>query len=126
MPIVEIEALPRPGVDIEAVLRTLCVELAQELDQPAHTVWAVWRPLEAGAFAEGDDAPGEQPRDTHPPLVRVIGFEGRTPKQVEGILECVAGVLSRELGLGEGNVFVVFEEARSGRAFTGGAVVSRD
>ena len=125
MPIVEIQALPQPGVDTSAALRSVCVELAAAIDQPAHTVWGVWRPLEAGGYAEGDDAPDNQPRDTHPPLVRVIGFEGRTPKQVEGILECVARVLGRELGIGD-NVFVVFEEGHSGRVFDGGAIVKND
>jgi phenylpyruvate tautomerase PptA (4-oxalocrotonate tautomerase family) len=125
MPIVEIQALPQAGVDTSAVLRAVCVELASEMGVPARGVWATWRPLEAGAYAEGDDAPEAQPRDTHPPLVRVIGFKGRTPEQVEGIIECIARVLGRELGLGD-NVFVVFEEGRSGRVFTGGAVVKVD
>jgi hypothetical protein len=34
-------------------------------------------------------------------------------------------MLGRELGLGD-NVFVVYEEGRSGRVFTGGAVVKAD
>jgi len=126
MPVVEIQALPQPGVDTGAVLRTVCVELAELLDQPAHTVWGIWRPLEAGAYAEGADAADDQRRDTHPPLVRVTGYERRTPEQVERILECVARVLARELGLGAGNVFVVFDEVLSGRVFEGGAVVRRD
>jgi hypothetical protein len=125
MPIVEIQALPQPAVDTGAVLRAVCVELAAEMGVPAHGVWATWRPLEAGAYAEGDDAPDVQPHGTHPPLVRVIGFKGRTPDQVEGIIECVARVLGRELGLGD-NVFVVYEEGRSGRVFTGGSVVKGD
>jgi hypothetical protein len=126
MPVVEIQALPQPGIETAAVLRTLCRELAAELGEPPHAVWAVWRPLEPGAYAEGESTPDEQPQDTHPPLVRVIGFEGRPPGQVEAMLECAARVLARELGLEQGNVFALYDDARSGRLFDGGSIVKRD
>jgi hypothetical protein len=38
-------------------------------------------------------------------------------------LTCVAETLARELGLGEGNVFVTYDEIRSGRVYTGGRVL---
>jgi phenylpyruvate tautomerase PptA (4-oxalocrotonate tautomerase family) len=65
-----------------------------------------------------------QPATTHPPLVRVIAFEGRPAEQVAALVRCVATTLARELTLEEGNVFVVYEEARPGRLYTGGDVVS--
>lgn len=81
-------------------------------------------PLEPGHYAEGPDAPGAQPFDTHPPLVRVIGFEGKPPEVGAAMLERVASTLARELGLEPGNVFAIYEDARSGRLFTGGSVLS--
>ncbi len=126
MPVIEIQALPQPGVEVEAVLPVLCREVAEELGEPARGVWATWRPLAAGAYTEGESAPDDQPRGSHPPLARVTGFEGRPPEQVEALLECVARVLARELGLEQGNVWVVYEEAGSGRLFDGGAVVRRE
>jgi hypothetical protein len=41
------------------------------------------------------------------------------------MLTCVAEVLARELRLEPGNVFVGYEEVRSGRLASGGSVVRR-
>jgi hypothetical protein len=39
------------------------------------------------------------------------------------MLTCVAETLARGLDLGDGNVFVTYAEARSGRVYTGGRVL---
>ena len=83
--------------------------------------WATWEELEPGRYSEGGDAPGEQPRETHPPLVSLVAFEGRPSELVERMLTCVADTLVRELDLAPGNVFVTYDEARAGRIYTGGA-----
>lgn len=123
MPVVEIRALPqRDGLDLEGVLAAVTTELAALLNEESSGTWATWEEIPPGRYVEGSDAPLEQPRSTHPPLVRVTAFEGRTPELVAAILETVAGVLARGLGLEHGNVFVRYEEARAGRLFTGGEV----
>jgi hypothetical protein len=66
-----------------------------------------------------------QPRDTHPPLVQVIAFEGRDQELIGRVLTTVAETLVRELGLGEGNVFATYEEAQSGRIYSGGRILTR-
>ena len=63
-----------------------------------------------------------KPLATHPPLVRLIAFEGRIADELERLLALTAEVLSRELRLEPGNVFVVYREAGSGRVFTGGSI----
>jgi hypothetical protein len=55
----------------------------------------------------------------------VIAFEGRDPDLVERMLTTVAGTLVRELGLGEGNVFATYEEAASGRTYSGGRILTK-
>jgi phenylpyruvate tautomerase PptA (4-oxalocrotonate tautomerase family) len=122
VPIVQIEALPQaPGVHPEQTLTTLCTEIAALLGEKPSGTWATWRTLEH--YLEGSHGPAEQPESTHPPLVRVIAFKGREPELVAEILRCVARVLARGLGLEEGNLFVVYEEARPGRVYTGGEVL---
>ncbi len=124
MPVVRITALPPPaGTDVSAVLRAVATELAELLGEEPQGSWAVWEPLVPGRYAEGHDTPDVQPFHTHPPLVRVIGFEGKEPMLVAAILERVASTLARELGLEPGNVFAVYEEAHAGRLFSGGRVV---
>jgi len=121
--VIQVEALPQaPGIDVEQALGVVCAEVAALLGEEPTGTWATWRTLEH--YVEGRDGPPMQPASTHPPLVRVIAFEGRPPERVADLLRCVATVLVRELGLEEGNVFVVFEEARRGGLYTGGNVVS--
>lgn len=120
VPVLQISALAQPEVDIEAVLATLCREVADELGEEPRGTWATWQTV---VYAEGDDVRTEQPPSTHPPIVRVIGFEGKPEEVVRCVLERVADVLERELRLEPGTVFVLYDEARSGRLLTGGRVV---
>ena len=123
MPVIQVEALPQArGVDVAQALGAVCTEVAVLLGEEPSGTWATWRTLEG--YLEGQDAPATQPASTHPPVVRVIAFEGRPAEQVAELHRCVATVLARELGLEEANVFVVFQEARRGRLYTGGNVVS--
>jgi hypothetical protein len=123
VPIVEITALPQgEGVDVSVALTAVATELAAALGEEPRGTWATWRTLEPGGYAEATDAPAVQPRATHPPLVRVIAYEGRPPEVVERMLVTVAESLARELRLEPGNVFVRFEEATAGRLYTGGGI----
>jgi phenylpyruvate tautomerase PptA (4-oxalocrotonate tautomerase family) len=124
MPVLEVTALPQAaGVDTAAAAAALTHAVAAELDEDSAGTWVVWRTLDAGAYAEGGDAPATQPPATHPPLVQVVAYEGRTPELVERVLVAVADTLVRELGLAPGNVFVRWAEATAGRLYTGGRVV---
>jgi phenylpyruvate tautomerase PptA (4-oxalocrotonate tautomerase family) len=121
VPVIQVEALPQAlGVDVEQALAALCAEVAAVLGEEPRGTWATWRTLER--YVEGIDGPAIQPSSTHPPLVRVIAFEGRPAELVAELLRCVARVLAGELRLEEGNVFVVYDEALRGRLFTGGSV----
>ena len=124
MPIVQVTALrQRVGVDLAAVSRAIAVAVSRELGEDASGTWVTWQTLAPGCYREGaDDAPLEQPAATHPPLVRVNAFEGRSPEVVARVLSAVAGTLVRELGLEHGNAFVVWDELRAGRLHTGGAM----
>ena len=126
MPVVRIQALPQPdSVDVPATLTAVTRDLAALLDEHPSDSWATWETIRPGRYAEGSDTPELQPRDTHPPLVAVTAFEGREPELVERILATVAETLARELGLGQGNVFVTYEEAQSGRVYSGGRILRR-
>jgi phenylpyruvate tautomerase PptA (4-oxalocrotonate tautomerase family) len=123
VPVVEINALPpQTGIDVARVLAAVTRDLAAVLGEEPRGTWATWQPLEPGRYVEGDVAADRQPAATHPPLVRVTGFEGRPPELVARMLTTVAETLARELGLEPGNVFVRYEEARAGRLYTGGSI----
>ena len=124
MPILDVTALPQPDhVDIGRVEAALIQAVAAEFDEEPSGTWVVWRALEPGRYAENGDAPALQPASTHPPLVRVIAYEGRSPEIVARVLVAVAETLVRELGLASGNAFVMWDELQAGRVYTGGRVL---
>jgi len=126
MPVLEVRALPqKPGVDRHAALKRVCTELAGALGERPSGTWGTWVELPPGAYVEGDDAPAVQPDSTHPPIVRVFAFEGRSPDLIEKMLTVVADTLATALQVEPGNVFVVYEEGRSGRLYSGGSVVKK-
>ena len=114
MPVVRIRALPQPSVDLHAVSAAVATALAAELGEDPRGTWATWETLDA--YAEGDDAPAGQPRDTHPPLATVLA-RGRAPEVVQRMLRAVGDTLVRELGLEPGNVFVTYEEVDAARLY---------
>jgi len=124
VPIVQVTALrQRVGVDLDAVARAIAVAVSGELGEDASGTWVTWQTLPPGGYVEGvGDAPLEQPAATHPPIVRVNAFEGRSPDVIARVLSTVAGTIVRELGLEPGNVFVVWDELRAGRLHTGGGM----
>ena len=124
MPILEVTALPQaPEIDLESVAAALTHAVAAELGEDQSGTWVVWRTVQPGSYLEGSATAAVQPTSTHPPLTRVIAYEGREPEMVSRILAAVAETLVSELGLAEGNAFVTWNEARAGQVYTGGVVL---
>lgn len=124
MPIVHVLALPQPPqIDVGEAVAALARSTAEALGEPASGVWVTWQTLDPGLYSEGGDAPATQPRPTHPPIVRILAFEGRSPELVELVLEAVGEAVVRELHLEQGNAFVHWESLQAGTVYTGGQVV---
>jgi hypothetical protein len=113
MPLIEIFALPQPdpGV-VPRVLDALVEEVAAAVGARPEGVWVVWHDVEPGAYAAGPSRPDVQPRDSHPPLVRV--FVNRPPDATERALEAIERVIARELGLGDATPFVIVDQRHEG------------
>jgi hypothetical protein len=114
VPVVRIRALPQQGVDLRAVSITVANAVATQLGEDARGSWVTWETVDA--YAEGGVAPGEQPHDTHPPIVTILA-DARPPDVVERMLRAVGDTLVRELGLEPGNVFVTREEVDPARLY---------
>lgn len=123
MPIVQITALPQPSsVDRARVLERVSLALAAAIGCEAGEVWAVWLPIEAGSYAVDGHAPVTQPQESHPPMARVMAYEGRSAEAIARTVEAVGRTLAGCVGLDPSCVFVSYEELRAGRVFTGGKV----
>ncbi len=107
MPVLEISALPQPGVDTEAVMRVLCRAVAGVLGESPRETWATWHTI---AFAEGDEARDAQPHATHPPIVHIRIGAGRPVEVVRQVRATVVETLARELDLDPENVFAIVDE----------------
>lgn len=67
MPIIEIHGLPPDrGLDAPAALAEVTGAVAAYLGEEPRGTWAIWRPVEPGAYAEGADAPSTQPAERIP------------------------------------------------------------
>jgi phenylpyruvate tautomerase PptA (4-oxalocrotonate tautomerase family) len=114
VPVVRIRALPQPQVDVRAVAIAVADALAAELGAEPRGTWVTWETVDV--YAEGGVAPGEQPRDTHPPIATILAG-ARPPDVVARMLRAVGDALVRELGLEPGNVFVTLEEVDPDRLY---------
>jgi phenylpyruvate tautomerase PptA (4-oxalocrotonate tautomerase family) len=126
MPIIRISALPpRNPTDVSNVLGAVCDAVARAANMPAHHIWATWNELKPGHFVEADKPADTIGEATHPPLVEVIAYEGKSADAIEKILTAVADTLVAELQLAPGNVFITYTEARANKTYTGGKIRGR-
>ena len=124
MPILQVTALPQPvAIDVSAASAALALAVSVELGEELSGTWVTWQTLAAGTYIEGDTrGPEQQPRATHPPIVRVLAFQGRPPEVVARVLSAVAETIVRELDLEPGNAFVVWDELQAGQVHSGGVM----
>jgi phenylpyruvate tautomerase PptA (4-oxalocrotonate tautomerase family) len=117
MPIIEIQALPPPGeIDIASALSHVTGSVAAYLGEEPGGTWAIWRPVEPEAYAEGAAAPAVQPHGTHPAIVDVFAGHREDPA---GLLRVVGRAVVEAFGLDDGNVVVRLTEADPTRVYWG-------
>lgn len=123
MPILDIRGLaPKPGIELNEVLVRTCHEVAQAFECPPSQVIATWQTIESGHYAEGKSAALNQPNDTHPVIVYMKVFEGLPQEKIEQGIKATADILAEQLQL-PNNIFIIFEEAKSGWVFDGKSIV---
>src|SRR5919112_3551611 len=114
MPLIEIDALEqRPGIDTTKVVRELNRAVAEAIPCRLDAVWTVWRTV-SGPYARGDEVAFEQPTDSHAPVAHV--YLRRTPEETARVVETIQRVLTRELSLAAGNVFVTVQPVEAPRS----------
>jgi len=124
MPVINIKSLPIPGnINISEVLKNLCSGLADKLGYNPHHVWAYWETIEPGNYAVGSETSDKVTGNTHSPIVRFMAFQGNSEERIRLMLETTAEIISKELGIDIGNIFIEYAEGFSGKIFDGGSVV---
>lgn len=125
MPILHIRALPQknPG-KIKTALKKTVAAIASVYGCESHQVWVTWEEIKPGCYFEGVVEKIQQPKKTHPPICKIICFEGKSSKEIELVLEMAAKTLSTELGIPR-NIFMFYSEVKSGRVIAGNGVVKK-
>ena len=125
MPVLQIKALPQNDpLRVPAAIKATCRAIAEVYPCAPEQVWATWETIEPGHYFEGDMAADEQPAASHPPIARLVCFEGKSPQEIELILATAATVLSESLGM-PGNIFIDYYECKSGRVVAGDGIVRK-
>ena len=124
MPIISIKTLPLDNILNPAeILRKLCNNFAVQNGYKAEYVWAYWEFIKPEHYAVGSATSPVQKEDTHSPIVRILAFEGTQKEKIKKMLETTADILSKEMKIDIGNIFIEYSEAHSGMIFDGGNVV---
>src|SRR5438309_1836978 len=114
MPIINIKTLPLDGtIDTAAILVRLIEQLTLEIEYKAEEIWATWEFLPADNYAVGEEVSSTQTNASHPPLIRILAFEGKSPEMIERMIKKVAHLVSEELHIDIKNIFIEFHEAHS-------------
>lgn len=124
MPIITIKSLPlAKTINTSDILSKLTVKTAKEIGYEPEHIWATWEFLQADNYAVGTKLSKQQTKDTHSPIVRILSFEGTPKDTIEKVMQTVAEILSKELDIDIGNIFIEYSEAHSGQIFDGGQIV---
>ena len=123
MPIIDIRALAQTEPElIELALKNVCTAVAQAYGCEPRQVWATWISVAPGQYYEGDVGADVQPSRSHPPIVRLLCFEGKDDDVIENTLKAASEAICRSLRL-TSNVFIEYAEAKSGRVIAGNGVI---
>ncbi|MGE0527900.1 MAG: GNAT family N-acetyltransferase [Bdellovibrionales bacterium] len=125
MPVLHIRALPQADpVKVRSALTGTCLAVAKTYGCKPEQVWATWEEIRPGLYAEGENAADRQPDSSHPPIVELIGFEGKSSQEIENILVVAGQTLSKALEI-PGNIFITYREALSGRVIAGNGIIRK-
>jgi phenylpyruvate tautomerase PptA (4-oxalocrotonate tautomerase family) len=124
MPVISIKTLPLDNsLNPTEILKKLCNDFAVQNGYKPEHVWAYWEFIKPEHYSVGSSVSSVQKENTHSPIVRILAFEGNQIEKIKRMLETIADVLSKEMKIDIGNIFIEYAEAHSGMVFDGGNVV---
>ena len=124
MPIISIHSLPvGKRVNTSKILTKICKKTARETGYKPEHFWATWEFIQPKNYSVGKKLSRHQTKTTHSPIVRVLSFEGKPQGHIKKLMTNIAEVLSKELKIDIGNIFIEYSEAHSGKVFGGGQIV---
>jgi hypothetical protein len=125
MPVLQVRGLPQKNPErVQKALKAACLAIAGEYGCEVGQVWATWQEIQPGHYVEGDRDASMQPAQSHPPIASLLCFEGKESEVISRVLLSAGRALSEELGIPD-NIFITYEEAKSGRVISGNGIVRK-
>ena len=126
MPVISIKSLPLSKItDIQSILKNLNTEIAAIAGIKPEHVWSHWQFFDSNYYAVGENLSETIQKHTHSPIAEITGFEGKPENIIEEMLKASAKIISEGLGIDYANVFITYNEVKSGRVFDGGEIVKK-
>ncbi len=123
MPVIHIQALPQQApLDTGDVLSQLSRQLAANCGIDLQHVSATWRELSSGCYVDAGKPATVQPDSSHPILVDVSIPEIYPDAKIDCMMQTLAHVLKRQLGIPLDNIFIAVHTVQAGQVFDGGEV----
>ncbi|GIW71239.1 MAG: hypothetical protein KatS3mg102_0781 [Planctomycetota bacterium] len=123
MPIVRVEALAPPELEVAALLERVAAATAAAFEVELRHCWVTFQPLLPGHYLEGGRVRASEDARAAAPLVEIIAYQGRTPARKARALRAVAEAVGGALGLEPDLVFVLYREIARGHVHVGGEVL---
>ena len=124
MPVINIKSLPfEDGVKIHEVLKKLNLSVASSINYKPDYIWSYWEFIKPEHYAVGNKVSAKTTKLSHSPIIEILSFEGKNKEEIERVLRTTAKVISEELDIDIGNIFITYKEVLSGMIFDGGDIV---
>lgn len=123
MPFVHIRSLPfETPIDISTVVEKVSRDLAAATGIGLEHITATWMFFAPGRYAAAGKCVSHQPMDSHPVLVDLLVPDFNSPETVESMLKTVAFSICEHTDVPVQNIFINYQQARSGMVFDAGQV----
>ena len=122
MPIIRIEALAEPSLDIPGLLDRVSEAAAGSFGLPKKHCWVIFTRIPGGCYLEGGRIRFDEDAQSVSPVVTVVAAEGPSREKKAAVLGAVARAAGTGLGVDPDGVLVQYVEIPPGHAFSGGQV----
>lgn len=121
MPLVVIESLPpKDPSAIARMISDIRNMGAKAMECPTSNIWVIFRPVQPGYYAQGDQLATFPQSKSHPPIVIIRAHVGRTREMRGRFVAAVAGAVGVGLSISPENVWIHYQETRLEDVWYGG------
>ena len=125
MPFIHIRSLPLVrSIEVPQVLKGIAEDVSREMEIDLRHIHTTWEYYAAEHYARGIATYEQQPLSEHPILVALLTPDTHSDESVQRMLHTIASSIAEGAQFPLSNIFIHHQEARSGRVFDEGDIVT--